>query len=357
MKVERRICVFAVLLWLFAATGVVASAQSAHVKKQPIHGLVTMGDIGTVMHEGGHSRNALREANAHPGVYRAAALVLSWKELEPTEGKLDTSSIEEALDRVRAYNLKYPDTPLKAKLRIFAGWNTPEWAIAKSGGPLVLTDKLGTLRIGRFWTAPYQRAWRQFQNLLAQKYDNNPLIGEVAVSSCATISEEGFILPMDPHNHQLLYDAGFNDRRHEACLLGAVQDYAAWKNTPIDYTVNPIRLTDETPWRLDYVFVRTVLVAFRKKYGSRGVIANHGLAAPLLPRDVPVVDLFKQLGPPIAFETVNTRVNWPESVALGLQDGATDIEIWNTKDSGGLANISYTELKQWAKEMDGNSSR
>ena len=350
---KREMFILAALLWMLGSNGNAAAAQFAGVKKQPLHGLVTMGDIGTLMREGGYSRNALREANAHPGVYRGVVLALSWKELEPTEGQLDVSSIESALDRVRAYNRKYPVTPLKAKIRIFAGWNTPGWVIAKSEGPLVLTDKLGTLTIGRFWTARYRRAWRQFQDLLAKQYDKNPLIGEVAVSSCATISAEPFILPMNPHNHDVLYAAGFNDRRHEACLLGAIQDYAAWKNTPIDYTVNPIRLTDEATWTLDEGFVRTVLVKFRKKYGSRGVIANHGLKMNLFPRDRPICSLLKKLGSPIAFQTYNPRVNWPGSVALGMQYGATEIEVWNTKASGGAAAVSYSELRQWAQELDG----
>lgn len=336
------------LLWMLAAVGY---AQKESVAKQPIHGLVTMGNIGALMRKGGHADNVLREANAHPEVYRGVVLLFGWDELEPTEGKLDESRIQAALDEVRAYNRKYPSTPIQAKLRIFSGWHTPDWVIAKSGGPISLSNRQRDITIGRFWSTPYRKAWRQFQGMLAKRYDNDPLIGEVAVSSCATISAEPFVQPLSPENLTVLHAAGFNDRRFKACLLGAIRDYAGWKTTPIDYTMNPFHDTDGGSSRSDEKFVNKVMVAFRKRYGSRAVLANHGLQSPLFQRQIALYSALKKMGPPIEFQTISPHVDWPVSITLGLQYGATEIEIWNTKKVGGPAPVTYKELQQWSREM------
>jgi hypothetical protein len=33
----------------------------------------------------------------------------------------------------------------------------------------------------------------------------------------------------------------------------------------------------------------------------------------------------------------------------------TELEVWNTKDAGGPANVTFDQLKRWSAEM--NSSR
>jgi hypothetical protein len=38
--------------------------------------------------------------------------------------------------------------------------------------------------------AAYIKEWRSLQMMLAQKYDSNPLIQEVAVTSCASSTDE-----------------------------------------------------------------------------------------------------------------------------------------------------------------------
>lgn len=64
--------------------------------------------------KGAHADNTLKEANAHPGIYSGAVILATWDELEHVDGKLDVSRIEAGLDAVRAYNAKYPATPLAA---------------------------------------------------------------------------------------------------------------------------------------------------------------------------------------------------------------------------------------------------
>ncbi len=331
-------------------------AATPDSRKQPLHGLVTMGNIGALMRKGGHADNTLREANAHPGVYRGVVLLFSWNELEPAQGRLEEAPIRAALDAVRAYNQKYPSTPVQAKLRIFSGWNTPDWVIAKSGGPVSLSNRRGSITVGRFWSTPYRRSWRRFQAMLAKRYDRDPLIGEVAVSSCATISAEPFVLPMNAENLKVLHAAGFNDRRFKGCLMGAIKDYAAWRTTPIDYTVNPFHDSDGGAGVPDENFVNQVLDTFRKQYGRRAVIANHGLQSPLFQWQIALYATMKKIGPPMEFQTISPNVDWPASVALGLHYGATEIEIWNTRKIGGAAPVTYRELQQWSREMQASSN-
>jgi hypothetical protein len=328
-------------------------AQDAHpaVEKKPFHGLLTMGALTPLFTKDGHADNSLKEANAHPGVYSGVLVLVSWDELEHVEGKLDASRIELGLDAVRAYNKKYPDTPVRAKLRIFSGWNTPDWVIAKSGGAITIDQKGEAIAIGHFWTPAYRDAWKQLQTLLAARYDDDPLMGEVAVSSCATVTAEPFVMPLTPDNLPKLHAAGFTDAGFKACLLGAIDDYSSWKHTPIDYTFNPFRDTDKGQAIPDPAFPIQVMEAFRKRYGSRAVLANHGLQPTVIERQAGVYAELKKLGDPIEFQTISPSVEWDGSVANGLAFHATEIEIWNTKDVHGPAPVTYDQLKKWAAEM------
>jgi hypothetical protein len=339
------------LLMSISFLGVTWSTRAQGTKKSPLHGLVTMGALSPLLVKGGHADNSLKEANIHPGVYSGVVLLASWDELEHVEGVLDTSRIDAGLAAVRAYNKKYPDTPVKAKLRLFSGWNTPLWVIAKSGGSITLSDKHGPVAIGRFWTPEYRQAWSKLQSMLAAKYDDDPLLEEVAVSSCATITAEPFIMPLTPANLPALHAAGFSDAGYKACLMGALDDYSHWRNTAIDYTVNPFRDSDSGQAQPDDAFTVTVMEAFRKRYGSRGVLANHGLQPQVSSRQVNIAEAFRKLGPPIEFQTISPVMDWDACVALGLKYRATEIEVWNTRDAGGPANVTYDQLKKWSAEM------
>jgi hypothetical protein len=187
--------------------------------------------------------------------------------------------------------------------------------------------------------------------LLAARYDDDPLMEEVAVSSCATVTAEPFVMPLTPENLPKLHAAGFSDAGFKACLLGAIDDYSSWKHTAIDYTFNPFRDTDGAQAVPDPAFPNEVMEAFRKRYGARAVIANHGLQPTVIERQAGVYAELKKLGPPIEFQTISPTVEWDASVANGLAFNATEIEVWNTKDVHGPAPVSYDQLKKWAAEM------
>ncbi len=150
----------------------------------------------------------------------------------------------------------------------------------------------------------------------------------------------------------------------ESILSEAPQDYAAWVQTPLDYTINTFIATDSGHGVEDPSFSDQVMDQFRSSLGTRAVVANHGLNAPLSPAAVPIYDNFQTLysqaigmNPPqlspLEFQTDGPTVDWPIVVAYGLTYHPTEIEIWDTTAAGGVANISLSELQSWAASLKG----
>ena len=168
-------------LLLGLGSGSSASAQDAI--KSPIHGLVTMGRMDFIRNALLAPDNSLAEANAHPNVYAGVVLLATWSQLEPSPGNYDFQAIDQGLVSVRTYNDRHPDAPLVAKLRISPGIHVPAWVKQVSGGAVVVTERETQLELARFWSEPYRAAWRKLQDALASRYDTNPLVEEVAISS------------------------------------------------------------------------------------------------------------------------------------------------------------------------------
>jgi hypothetical protein len=320
--------------------------------KGPIHGLVTMGSLNFDLRAGMEPQNDLREANAHPGLYAGAVILATWEQLEPSPGRFDFSAIDRGLDAVRAYNARYRQTPLVAKLRIFAGLHAPGWVKALDGGPVTLHKRDASAPFAHFWSVPYRDAWRALQGALAARYDNDRLVAEVAVSSCSSTTAEPFIVPLTPVNTPVLVQAGYTEAGMEACLMGAVDDYAAWRNTAVDYTFNPWRTLEDGRPRVDASFTIQVMQAFRARFGARGVLANHGLAPEMNPGAQTVLDAMQRLGPPIEFQTRGPDLDWNAAVAAGEKVGMTELEIWNTRDAGGPAPVTADELRTWRTQLE-----
>jgi hypothetical protein len=306
--------------------------------------------------------NSFAELNAHPGVYSAAVIVLFWSQLEPQQGVFNDSALNSALASLAAYNAKYPATPVTAKLRIFMGAGTPAWVIAATGAVTVTNAQGQTGQIGEFWTPAYQGYWRGLQAHLAGEFDASPMISEVAISSCSSLTAEPFILPHDQASITALHQAGYTDALGEACLSQAPDDYGAWKLTPLDYTFNSFTATDSGTPVANAVFPIQVMQAFRAALGTRGVVANHGLQSPLATGAQPIYAEFTTLYnqaqaqtpptlSPLEFQTYGPTVDWPSAIALGLTYHPTEIEVWDTVAAGGQAPLTLTQLQQFAAQL------
>jgi hypothetical protein len=326
--------------------------EPAPAAKKPICGLVTMGDLG-FLGKGGRPVNDFAEANRHGDIYSAVVILGQWRDLEPERGKFDFSTIDKALESIGKYNRVHPKNPLVGKLRLFAAGGTPEWVKTLDGEPFTMSDKRGTMKMGHFWAKGYGDAWRELQVALAAKYDDNPLMGEVAVSSCSSTTAEPFVIFLTPENLPTMHKAGYSDAAMQSCLMGAIDDYAVWKRTPIDYTFNEWRNSDSGKAVVDSAFTADVMEAFRKKFGVRGVLANHGLQAESLlrPGAIATYAVMTKLGPPIEFQTIAPSTEWNGAVAEALKMRATEIETWNSRDAGGNSNYTMSDLIAWRKAM------
>lgn len=328
-------------------------SPSGPAAKAPLRGLVAMGQELFVTNPALTPDNSMEEPNANPGVYVAAVVEVTWKQLQPTNGStLDTSAIEAGLNAIAAYNAANPSHPMVGKLRVFAGLNAPTWAMNLDGPPVSATINGVTGSIPRFWTANYQAAWTALQNQLAAVYDKDSRLGEVAVSGCSARTAEPFIETADASTIPLYRAAGYTDAQQQACLSSMATQYAAWTETPLDYTFNAFTHIDTGVPVADTTFPIQVMTAWRSTLGvSRGVIANHGLQPMLTAEAMPFYSAFQTLGPPLEFQTYGPDVNWDQTIAYGLTYHPSEIEVWSTTQGGGSAQITLAQLQQWAQEI------
>ena len=351
------------------------SVAASAAAKPAIHGLTAMGS--TAFNHPGSKRppdNDMGELFVHPGVYRGAVINTTWRLLEPAQGAYDFSTIETGLRAVAKYNAAHPATPAVAKLRVYSGINVPAWLMPLTGGPFMVTGERESAPISGYWTPAYRKAWRTLQAALAAKYDANPLMGEVASSSCSAMTDESFIYPKNAVSLGPMHAAGFNDEAEKACLLGMADDYAAWKLTPVDETFSPYAASDHPPAVRDDAVVLQVMHRWREVFGERGVLSNHSVQDPLTANLKPIFAELKQMGPPIELQTASQAVithgkesngqpgtsrpkdlpplmDWNNVIQNALDVGAGEIEIWTTVEGGGQAQISYAMLKNWATKL------
>ena len=217
-------------------------AQTVKVPiKTPIEGLVSMGAYRFVS-DGGQPANTLWPLYARPGIFGGIVIVATWAELQPSSSDIaQSNTIDRALEAVREYNRIYGGAPLAVKLRVWGGFEAPPWAMTLDGQrPVTITLKDNKTRtLGHAWRPAYRKAWRDFQKMLAARYDNEPLIHEVAVTSCMTFTAEPFFIPDDQKALKQMHDAGFTSSDYRTCLKGAVEDYDGWKATRIEFPFNP----------------------------------------------------------------------------------------------------------------------
>ena len=213
-----------------AALLLLPSLSWAQDIKPPIRGLVSMGAYRFVGY-GGDPVNTLEPLNAKPGIFGGLVVIASWKQLQPTpDSEIGANNvIDRALAEVRAYNERNPQKPLAVKLRVWGGFEAPDWAKALGGPPIetIFNEKPRT--VGRFWSPAYRQAWAGLQQQLAARFDNRPLIREVAVTSCMSYTAEPFVVPIQEGVLRPLRAAGFTDAAYKECLAHAVADYAPWQ--------------------------------------------------------------------------------------------------------------------------------
>src|SRR2546428_1485638 len=127
--------------------------------------------------KGGDPINTLEPLNAKAGIFGGLVIIATWKQLQPTPNSAigENNAIDQALADVRAYNARNPDRPLAVKLRVWGGFEVPDWAMQLGGGapiPTVHNDRERVL--GPFWSPAYRQGWARLQGQPSPQDDNPP---------------------------------------------------------------------------------------------------------------------------------------------------------------------------------------
>ncbi len=218
------------------------------LRKTPLRGLLDMQDISWHNVNNGQPHFTIANARKFPGILGGIIINATWSQMQPRQGGVvQFSAVDSALSKIDAYNAANPATPLGVKLRIYGGSNAPRWAKLLGNGPITIyrnpagcDGKTDTckLTVGPFWTKPYIDAWRAFQAQVAARYDTDPMVIAVAVTSCAAQTDEPFVASTGPVSKANLAAAGYSDAAEQACLKGATDDYRAWAKTDVDFPFN-----------------------------------------------------------------------------------------------------------------------
>jgi hypothetical protein len=347
----RRACLLVVCAMLSVPPASGAFAADPQIKP-PIRGLVSMGAYRFVG-QGGDPVNTLEPLNAKAGIFGGLVIIASWKQLQPTPTSElgDDNVIDRALADVRAYNARNPAKPLAVKLRVWGGFEAPDWAKQLGGAPIATEHKGKQRIIGRFWSEAYRQAWARLQVQLAARYDALPLIREVAITSCMSYTAEPFFLPTEPTVANPLRAAGYTDAAHRQCLEHAVADYAPWKTSRLVLSLNPFYgLSDRRPG--DAAFTEQVMRACRQAFGRRCVFDNHDLDANPPVTLLPIYAAMQKMGPEIEFQTLHTTPeDFEGTIKKGVSLGASSIELW--QDYQGFPLVPDATLKRWAAMIEG----
>jgi len=329
--------------------------------------------------------NTLYYVCRRAGVISGIVVNDTWASLQP-DGRgeaIESAPIDRALRNIRAYNAKSAH-PLGVRLRIWAGIDAPVWAKSIGGSPIAICDgdavsapsaspsparfphaaasptpcpQSGQRTVGRFWSDAYGVAWRDLQRQLAQKYDTDPLVNEVSISSCSTLTSEPFVQPEDTYSKQNLLAGGYTDARYQHCLASAVvKDYASWRGTLLDYSFNPFREIDVTPPQTDLPFTETTIAACRAAIGQRCVLLNETMAK-FTPPPSPAPSsspsqaqgyylmwaFMRSEGGDITFQTASppnlltawgtNGAGWNAAVQLAQSFGASSLELFPPKNT------------------------
>jgi hypothetical protein len=353
MALRPRSALRLVLALAIISLAVPAQAQT----KPPIRGLVSMGAYKFVSFPGTQPANTMAPLNAKPGIFGGIVLVASWQQLQPVKnGPLVPDVIDDFLAQVRTYNAAHPKKPLGVKLRIWGGFMAPPWATTLNGHPAIQVTHNGKPRtLGRFWSPPYRKAWANLQAMLAARYDNEPLIQEVAVTSCMSFTAEPFFVPTAGQDGATVLAAlnanGFTDGGYRFCLSNALNDYAPWQRTRLVLAVNPYRY--KQGGNGDPHFTYTIMSGCRAALGVRCVFDNHDLNAQLPKPIKPIYGFLREFGPPTEFQTFNkTPANFGRTIKLGVSYGAGAIELY--QDFGGFPLVPSPRLRYWANLIEAN---
>jgi hypothetical protein len=252
-----------------------------------------------------------------------------WNVMEPTQGTLDTSRIDNAVKQVRAWNAANPSNPRGLRMRIFAGFDTPGWALNLGGPAVHLCSQSGSCGlVPRWWTAPVQAAYQQYTQLLANYVNSIPEIREVTVG--LTMVRWGEIMVRFPTvggNQAAYANAGYTEAGDIAAMKAEIDDSAAFR------AVTQVDVADyQTPSNGQDISVSQEIMDYAVATLPHVQFANASITQDPS-QNAAIFDLMKTYGPygnnsaTLTFQTYPTLSNIPATLARVVSYGACSVEL------------------------------
>ena len=302
-------------------------------------------------------------AASSPGL-TGTVVDVSWSQLEPSPGTFDFSTLDADLAAVSAYNAANPGATLGVKLRVWAANDAPQWAKTMDGTPISTDVNNLPATVGQWWQSDYRAAWAGLQSALAQRYDNNPLINEVVVASCASLTDEPMIMAAGPLVAPTLLGDGWTNAGQQSCLDGALSDYARWHHTAIYYPFSPFTTISPSGQRgIDYSVTAEVMQRCADSLSSGGpwcILGNNALDASqsgsFVYNEINSLYAADPSNTAVAFQTKsqsNVGTTACQAVSLAVAEHANSIEFWPKIGSTnlGFTGDSPTTLQGWGQNL------
>ena len=361
----------ALLLAAHAPAAIARDTPTPQVKPQ-ITGLVDKGSSAAYTLRTAFPTSDPDEVAPDAAAFSAIVVNETWGQLEPTRGHLDFTPLQRSLAAVQSFNRAHPTDQLGVKLRIFGGFTAPGWAKTLDGAPISLTlagQRPGIL--GRWWESDYRSAWSFFQHSLAARYDSDELVQSVAVTSCATLSAEPFVISPMPAFVSALEADGWSSAAQQRCLAGAFSDYSGWTHTPIEFAFNPFNsvIPGTTRFTHDFSVTEEIMkqcADLRQSAGRSCVLANHALntTAASTGRGAPVYAEIDKLFTddhgtrdgsrvPVDFQTTSPDTfGGCQAIALAIQHHAQSLELWPpSAEFKGFSAFTARTLRGWDRDL------
>lgn len=325
--------------------------------KPLVAGLIDKGSQAPYTHGQPFPMINLSEVKRYYAAFSGVVINETWAQLEPSKGNYTFDPIRQSLSAVGAYNRTHPKHRLVVRLRVFGGFAAPQWAKTMDGAPIRIPTKIlasGTGTVGQWWKDDYRAAWSGFQHALAASFDRNRVIGSVAVSSCATLTAEPFVINLKSSVRKQLDADGWSWTAERQCLEGGFSDYSGWERTAIDYTFNPLpgvgmSMTTD---------VMSQCASLLSTSGRACVLSNHALqrsatSSPAAPVYSEINRLYShhRSTTTVDFQTFDQRSSC-QAIAVAVQHHALSVELWPpTAHFRGYAAQSPATLLSWAKAL------
>ena len=339
-----------------ATLGITPSSSRSKVKPL-IAGLIDKGSEAQYHQGVPYPVVDLTDVAAQSPAFAGIVVNQTWSQLEPSPGQFDFSTLDASLAAVVAYNQQHADAPLGVRLRVFAAYAAPGWAKTLDGPPITVpanppSNTGGTL--GQWWKPGYRSAWAGLQQALAARYDTNPVLREVAVSSCSSLTAEPFVIGGEVI--ALAEADGWTPAAQQSCLDGALSDYAPWADTAVYYPMNPLvadqTITDEVMQRCATSAAAGGPTCILANNDLSPVSATTGASAPTY-AEMDALWSANRSTSPIAFQMDGpNNATYCAAVRVAVSFHAQSVELWPAvSGQPGFTNEPTATLVAWSNAL------